>query len=166
MTHDEHTRPEVIQALRDSRLSAEMDADELVQIAPLMHLRDCTAGQVLALEGAADSHLHAVVRGALEVVKDHGTPQAERLLTVSPGELTHELGFLDGSPRYASLVAQGATRVLQLERSQLEGLVDAHPRILYKLMRAIVRAAHGSQVRQARQSNELLNYIVKQHGRY
>jgi CRP-like cAMP-binding protein len=157
---------DLLQALQASKLAAELNAEQLTLLAPLLQLQDCAAGYVLAREGEADTRMHAVVRGALQVVKDHGTPQAERLLTVNAGELTHELGFLDGAARYASLVADSDSRVLHLERGQLERLADTHPQILYKLMRAIVRAAHGVQARQSQQASELTNYIVKQHGRY
>jgi CRP-like cAMP-binding protein len=157
---------DLTEALQASKLGAELNPQQVLMLAPLLQLQDCVAGQVLAREGDADTRLHAVVQGALQVVKGHGTPQAENLLTVGAGELTHELGFLDATPRYASLVADGGSRVLQLERGQLERLVDTHPQILYKLMRAIVRAAHGAQARQSQQASELTNYIVKQHGRY
>ena len=166
MTVAKPTDIDLVQALQASKLAAEMNAEQVTLLAPLLQLQDCEAGEVLAREGAPDTRLHAVVRGALQVVKALGTAQSERLQTVNAGELTHELGVLDGAPRYASLVADAGTRVLHLERTQLERLVDTHPLILYKLMRAIVRSAHGTQARQSQQASELTNYIVKQHGRY
>ena len=59
-----------------------------------------------------------------------------------------------------------AARVLVLERSALESLIDSEPRLLYAVMRAIVRAAHALQTRLSMQASELTNYVVKQHGRY
>ena len=57
-------------------------------------------------------------------------------------------------------------RVLVLEREKLESLIDSHPRILYRVMCAIVRTVHRVQTRLSMQASELTNYIVKQHGRY
>jgi hypothetical protein len=56
--------------------------------------------------------------------------------------------------------------VLLLERVGLETLVDRAPRLLYRVMCAIVHSAHQAQTRLAVQASELTNYIVKQHGRY
>ena len=53
-----------------------------------------------------------------------------------------------------------------LEREKLESLLTARPDIVYKVMRAIIRAVHQVQRRLSMQSVELTNYIYKQHGRY
>ena len=67
---------------------------------------------------------------------------------------------------YASLVARGDTCVLGLEREKLESLLEKHPDIVYRVMRAIVRAVHQIQAQLSMQSVELTNYISKLHGRY
>ena len=67
---------------------------------------------------------------------------------------------------FASLIARGATFVIALERAALEGLVESHPWVVYRVMHAIVRTVHEVQRRLSVQSIELSNYIYKQHGRY
>jgi len=67
--------------------------------------------------------------------------------------------------RYASLVAMDSTRVLGLEREKLESMLAADPLLVYRVMRAIVRAVHQIQRQLYMQQNELTNYIYKQHGR-
>ena len=124
------------------------------------------AQQVLAREGDADNRLYAVVQGSLVIVKHAGTPDETTLVTLGVGDFAHELGFLDGAPRYASLMAAAPGQVLVLEREGLESLIDSHPRILYGVMCAIVRTVHRVQTRLSMQASELTNYIVKQHGRY
>ena len=47
-----------------------------------------------------------------------------------------------------------------------ESLLDGHPHIVYRIMRAIVRRVHQAQQRLSAQAVELNNYIYKQHGRY
>ena len=93
-------------------------------------------------------------------------PDETLVVTLNAGDFAHELGFLDGAERYASLLAATAGQVLVLEREKLESLIDNHPRILYAVMCAIVRTVHRVQTRLAMQASELTNYIVKQHGRY
>jgi CRP-like cAMP-binding protein len=88
------------------------------------------------------------------------------LNAIRPGDVVGELSFLDGATRYASLVALSETRVLGLSRSALEGLLDTHPKVVYHVMRAIVRVVHEIQRRLSMQTAELTNYLYKTHGRY
>ena len=88
------------------------------------------------------------------------------LHTLVPGDLAGELSFIDDTERYASLQAEGPTRVMSLRRPALESLLKSDPEIVYRTMRAIIRTAHAIQRRLSSQSVELANYIYKQHGRY
>jgi CRP/FNR family cyclic AMP-dependent transcriptional regulator len=160
------TDPTTADALRSTRLAAELSDDELRLLAGLATLRDLKQGEVLADEGAVDNHLYAILSGTLGVVKSHGTPGEVTINTLSAGDFMNEMGFMDGSEAYASKVALGATRVLALEREKLESLIDAHPRIVYRVMRSIIRGVHEIQRRLSMQQAELSNYIYKQHGRY
>jgi CRP/FNR family transcriptional regulator, cyclic AMP receptor protein len=157
---------ELLHAVEASPLAQGLSRAEAQVLAGLVTLLPCKAGQLLAEEGSVDNRLYVVVDGALEIVKHLGTPDETLLATLRPGDFAHELGFLDGSARYASMRAAGATRLLVLERERLESLIDTHPRILYRVMCAIVRTVHRVQTRLSMQANELTNYIVKQHGRY
>jgi CRP-like cAMP-binding protein len=156
----------VIEALRGTRLAAELDAEQCAVLAKLITLRDLKDHEVLVHEGVAANHLYVVVKGTLGVVKNAGTADQILLHSLGAGELAGELGFLDGTERFASLLALGDVRVLSLEREQLETLIDTHPRVLYRVMRSIIRTVHLVQRRLSMQATELSNYIFKQHGRY
>lgn len=155
-----------IETVRGSRLARELTADEAAVLAGVLQIVSVPAQTVLAAEGAADNHLYEVVSGTLGVVKRQGGEDAVQIATLHVGDFAHELGFLDGTARYAALVATADAQVLTLSRESLESLVDAHPRLMFKLMCNIVRTVHGVQTRLAMQASELTNYIVKQNGRY
>ena len=153
-------------ALRASKLAAELSDDECRVLADLVALRDLKQGEVLGHEGAVDNHLYVVLGGTLGVVKSLGTANEVTINTLAAGDFVGEMGFMDGSEAYASKVALGETRVLGLEREKLESLLDTHPRVVYRVMRAIIRVVHQIQRRLSMQQAELSNYIYKQHGRY
>ena len=158
--------PALYEAVRTCPLSKELTAEQVGILAALMKLQSYQPGQLLAPEGSTDNHLYVVVEGSLSVLKSAGTPDEALLNTLSVGDFAHELGFLDGAARYASLVAGTAAKVLLLERQQLESLITSDPLVLYRVMGAIVRTVHRIQTRLSMQASELTNYIVKQHGRY
>ena len=153
-------------AVRASPLAAGLSQQQVEVLAGIVERETFAAGEVLAREGTVDDRLVVVVDGTLDVVRHRGTPQETVLATLRSGDLAHELGFLDGTPRYATLVATSPACVLLLERGRLETLIDREPRTLYAVMRAIVRATHALQTRLSMQAMELTNYVVKQHGRY
>jgi ribosome-associated toxin RatA of RatAB toxin-antitoxin module/CRP-like cAMP-binding protein len=155
-----------LEAVSASPLARFLSPAQVAVLAGVLRAAHYPAHAVLAPEGASDHHLYVVVSGALAVVKHHGQPEETLLTQLGPGEMAHELGFLDGSERYASLVAQRDTQVLVLTRDALESLIDVQPRLLYGVMRSIALTVHRTQTRLALQADELTNYIVKQHGRY
>ena len=154
------------QALKGSRLGPELSDEQLDVLGCLVAFRDLASGEVLVAEGTSDNHLYVVLHGALGVVRNAGKPDAVTLFTLTTGDFIGELSFIDATPHYASVVALGPARVLGLEREKLESLLDSHPQVVYRVMRAIVRTTHQIQRRLSMQSMELANYIYKQHGRY
>jgi CRP-like cAMP-binding protein len=156
----------ILEGLGKSRLAVELNDDERRILADAMTLRDLKHGEVLVQEGSADDHLYVVVSGVLGVVKGAGQEEEVTLNAIRPGDVVGELSFLDGATRYASLVALSDTRVLGLSRDDLEGLLETRPKVVYHVMRAIVRVVHEIQRRLSMQTAELTNYLYKTHGRY
>ena len=155
-----------LQALRASRLAADLSEDECRVLSDLVDVRDLADGEVLVREGTADNRLHVIASGTLGIVKNADTDARATVATLDAGELAGELGFIDGALRQSSLVSKGSTRVLSLERERLESLLTTNPVIVYHVMRAIIRTVHAIQRRLSLQAVELSNYVYKQHGRY
>jgi CRP/FNR family transcriptional regulator, cyclic AMP receptor protein len=153
-------------ALKGSLLGPELTEEQIRLLAPHIAFRELADGEILVHEGTSDNHLYVLVRGALAVERNAGKPDAITLFALGPGDLVGELSFIDATPHYASLVAEGPTLVFGLERERLESLLGSCPQLVYRVMRAIVRTAHQIQRRLSMQSVELTNYIYKQHGRY
>ena len=160
------TDPTLLDALRKSRLAAELTDQQCHKLATVMTVHDLNDGDVLVHEGAPDNHLYVIAGGVLAVVRGANRPDRVTLNTLAAGELAGELSWLDGAERFASLVASGPTRVLGLEREKLEALIATDGELVYRVMRAIVRVVHAIQRRLWMQQSELTNYIYKQHGRY
>ena len=160
------TEAAVLEGLSKSKLAVELNDEERRILAEAMAMRDLKHGEVLVQEGSADDHLYVVVSGVLGVVKGAGGEGEVTLNAIRPGDVVGELSFLDGATRYASLVALSDTRVLGLSRDDLEALLDTRPKVVYHVMRAIVRVVHEIQRRLSMQTAELTNYLYKTHGRY
>lgn len=153
-------------ALRASRLAAELDDAQCRVLAGLITMRELADGEVLVHEGTSHMQLYVLLAGSLAVVRGAGSAEEVGLFLLSTDDMVGELSFLDDNVHYASTVSRGASLVFGLERKQLEALLDTAPHIVYRIMRAIVRRVHQNQHRLSAQLSELTNYIYKQHGRY
>jgi len=160
------TNAAILEGLSNSKLAAEMTAEQRKALAAVMTSRELAQGEVLVREGETDDHLYVVASGMLGVVKAAGTDNEMMLNSIRPSHVVGELSFLDGATRYASLVALSSTSVLGLSRGDLEGLLAKDPQLVYLVMRAIVRVVHDIQRRLSMQTAELTNYLYKTHGRY
>ena len=153
--------------LRASVLSSELGDEECKLLSELITVSDLVDGEILVAEGEHDNHIHVIVEGALAVAKQSKADgNWVNLHVLTQGDLAGELAFMDNNAHYAALRANGSTRVFSLERQKLESLIESHPWVVYRVMRAIFRVVHGILNRLAIQTNELTNYIYKQHGRY
>jgi len=152
--------------VRNSPLGVELDDEQSAVLSKLVIIRTLKDGEILIREGAADSDLFVVVSGSVAVTRDTGNADWIVLHVLRPRDLAGELGFLDGMEHSATLRAIGSAEVYSLRRDRLEELLATHPRIVYLVMRAVVREVHAILRRMNVQYVELTNYITKQHGRY
>jgi len=152
--------------LLNSSLGTELSEDEAGVLNDLMSLRELADGEFLITEGTHDNSLHVLLEGKLEVVKRTGAGEIASLAVLREGDLAGELSFIDGELHTVGLRALCDTRVLSLPREEFEGIVDANPQLVYKLMRAVARSAHRIVHQMNHEFIELNNYIFKQHGRY
>ena len=157
---------DIAKMITHSRLGKELSDSEVEVLSKLMHERELADGEFLFEDGMSDDSLHVILAGKVEVVKRTGDDNFASLAVLRDGELAGELSFIDGAAHTVGLRALCETRVLSLGREAFEGIVDANPQLVYKVMRAVARSAHRIVHRMNTEFVELSNYIFKQHGRY
>lgn len=157
-----HAATQVLQAFFDTELSQE-EADTLGGIMTPRKLKD---EEFLITEGESDDTLYLLLEGKLEVVKRTGAGETSSLGVLREGSLAGELSFVDGESHTVGLRALCDSQVLQLRREDFESVIDSNPRLVYKVMRAVVLSAHRIVHKMNSDFVELSNYIFKQHGRY
>lgn len=149
-----------------SPLGADLTPEECKILSAAMRHRELSDGEVLFREADTDDTLYILDDGRLEVTRDVGGGDHVTLHILKAGDLAGEMAFVDGEPHSATLRSLGRSRVLWLRRGDFEQLIDGHPRLVYKVMRAIIRSVHGTLARMNLQYVEMANYIHHSHGRY
>ena len=144
----------------------ELKEEECGRLAGIASIVTLKKDQVLIEQGKTDDSLYILLTGRLKVNRNTGAGKQVTLACIREGEMAGEMGFLDGLEHSASLQADETTDVLRIQRKHLEGLLETHPKIVYKVMRSIAREVHEITKRMNRQYVEMSNYINHQHGRY
>ncbi|MCG6863778.1 MAG: Crp/Fnr family transcriptional regulator [Chromatiaceae bacterium] len=144
----------------------EIAEDECERLAEIVTVRRLEKGDVLIEQGKKDNSLYILITGRLQVNRSTGGNKQVTLACIREGEMAGEMGFLDDSEHSATLMADDTSQILQINRKDLEGLLDEHPQTVYKLMRAIAREVHKITQRMNMQFVEMSNYIHHQQGRY
>lgn len=152
-------------ALSQSILGAELDAGELAALAGAMGVAATRKGDYLVREGEARRTLFVLADGRLSVCA-HGDEGEQVIYQLRVGEVAGTRAFLDSSARKAGLRAEADSTVLTLEPADFERLVESHPWVVYKVMRALFRVTHANLMRMNLESAELRNYMMKTGGRY
>ncbi|QGU32750.1 Crp/Fnr family transcriptional regulator [Thermochromatium tepidum] len=153
------------QALAGSSLGGELDADECRVLAERMGVISLQAGETLVDEDEDRRTLFVLTRGRLCVCKRVGEIE-ETVYQMRPGECAGTRAFIDGTRRRAALRAEEPVTVLTLEPEDFDTLVETHPRLVFKVMRAIFRITHSNLMRMNLESAEMRNYLLKTGGRY
>ena len=144
----------------------DLSDEECDWLAEIVTMRRLEKGDILIEQGKKDDSLYVLITGRLQVNRSTGGAGHVTLACIREGEMAGEMGFLDDSEHSATLQADDTSEILQINRTDLEGLLDEHPRTVYKLMRAIAREVHQITQRMNMQFVEMSNYIYHQKGRY
>jgi CRP-like cAMP-binding protein len=151
--------------LRRSVLGTELDEAEAQVLAGRMGMVTLHDGETLVCEGETRRTLVLLAEGRIAVGRRVG-PSEETVHEMRAGECAGTRAFVDGSQRKAALRSIGDSTVLTLEPEAFETLLDTHPRIVYKVMRAIFRITHTNLMRANVEGTELRNYMTRSSGRY
>ena len=146
-------------------VGVELTEQECEVLAGIMGTRKLHNNELLIKEGESDNTLFILTDGKLAVT---GNVLGNEIVvyTMKIGECAGTRAFVDRTPRKATLRSVGDSTVYTLKPDDFESLLESHPVIVYKVMRALFRITHTNLMRMNQESQELANYITKTRGRY
>lgn len=159
----------ILQTLNNSNLTEELRDAEIETLGRLFEVREFKKGASLLRPGEEQlkNSLIVLASGEVEATATLGGEQAT-LHLLQPGDLAGIITFAGGNVAQisATVVAKTDCKVLLLERSKFEALLNSQPAIVYYVMRGIVRHVHGIVRRMNTETVEMSNYIYKTKGRF
>jgi CRP-like cAMP-binding protein len=136
-------------ALRRVSLLSGLSLERLQAVERIATEAEYLKGEVIVREGEPGDELYLLVEGAVDVVKDAGTPAEARVNTLGAGGYFGEMAVLDGSPRSATVLAASDARVLVLAGARLRELVHEMPDLAFDLLRVLAERIRRAEERLA-----------------
>jgi CRP-like cAMP-binding protein len=112
---------------------ADLHEADLAVVLQYTQARMYAAGDFAVRQGEVDRSFFVISRGSFEVlVRSNDGPRRVRVL--EPGDLFGEVGFFDGLPRSADVVALEEAEALVLTQAAFQRLRLTHPRLALRFV--------------------------------
>jgi CRP-like cAMP-binding protein len=118
-------------------LFAGLSAAELLAVVHGLALRTFEPGDILVTEGEPGRSLFVLTSGRARVFVRSRDGHAVEVAGLDEGDFFGEIAALSGAPRGATVTAAEACEVLELDKSTLDAIALAHPRV-----RAMIEATY------------------------
>lgn len=122
--------------LKQVSLFKGLDDLQLAGILMLGQVREVQEGQLIFEEQAAGDRFYVIYEGAVRISKMLANVGEEALSILRPGDFFGEISFFDELPRSASAVANGPTKLLEIENSKLRAHFEQHPDVALRFLTA------------------------------
>jgi Pyruvate phosphate dikinase, AMP/ATP-binding domain/Cyclic nucleotide-binding domain len=123
-----------VEVVRSVRLFADLDRDEVVQIARLFKERRFPKGETVIKEGSGGAAFYVIESGEVTVTIG-GDPRA----TLGPGDYFGEIALIDEGARIATVTASDELVCYGLTLWELRPLVEANGVIGWKLLQTLAK---------------------------
>ena len=123
-----------VQALKVAPLFDGLSRKELTQLARVSEDLEVEPGKVLCKEGETGQEFFVIVDGKVKV-----TRKGRRVATRGGGHFVGEIALLEDVPRTATVTAETPVRLFVLTRRDFRHLLDEHPGVERKVLRALAR---------------------------
>lgn len=152
--------------IQHSELVSDLTPEQCVELSAITSVQLVKNGEPLIQQGDTDEALHIIAKGILAAERRTAGGDTITLHILKVGDLAGAMGFVDGTEHSATLRALGDTTVISLARRDLESVLESSPKLVYGVMRGVIRSVHRILREMNLQYVELTNYITKTHGRY
>ncbi|MDA8082647.1 MAG: cyclic nucleotide-binding domain-containing protein [Nitrospiraceae bacterium] len=109
-----------------------MPEEELVPLLASLETRVYPSGEHAIEEGDSGDTMYLIKSGTARVVA-HILGREVELAVLGEGDLFGEVAFLTGRPRTASVIASGPLEVYELNRFDVERMIDRNPAIMSRI---------------------------------
>lgn len=128
------TRDEIADAISGMALFADLTTPQLMGVASRFEEAFFPEGARILRQGLTGSSFFVILDGEAAVVVD-----GQQRATLARGEFFGEVSILLGEPPTADVVAVRPLRCIALPGAAIEGFLQEHPRVMFRMLQAMAR---------------------------
>lgn len=125
--------------LRQVPLFSNMDDNDLLHLAHVVHRKSVPKGHVLFREGDPGDEFLVVVEGSIKVEINSEDGKELTLAILRPYQFVGELALLDDFPRSATVVTLEDCKFLVISKADFHRTVESYPRMCLPILRTLSR---------------------------
>lgn len=129
-----------LEVLRRIPLFAQLNQEDLTQVAAMTQERSYERGDLILLEGDLGGALHYVHSGLVKVFKTSPSGKEQVLRMISTGHTFNDVPALDGGPNPASAAAMERSSVYVIRRADLRTLIMTRPEVAEAVVHSLTGA--------------------------
>ncbi|MFH1074194.1 MAG: cyclic nucleotide-binding domain-containing protein [Candidatus Firestonebacteria bacterium] len=126
-------KSEIVKILEKVPIFSDLNLVELNKIEIITHEREYMDGEQVFHEKEPGAGMYIIRSGNIRLLKKTDAREIE-LTTMKPGDFFGEIALLDESPRSATAIAAGKTRILGFYRPDFLELLKRDPRLGSKVL--------------------------------
>ena len=135
---------EKMMLIRQVPIFAEIDADDLEELAQVVEERRIEPGKHLFNEGDVGDAVYLIIKGTLQVFTGGTGDRPERILSEQgAGACIGEMAVLDSAPRSATVRALERTRALRVPGEGFKRVMSERPEMSEAIVAELVRRMRG-----------------------
>lgn len=151
------------QLISDSILGEDLTRSECETLSEIVRHRKLAQDEVLFEPGTIDHTLYILIDGKLDINKVIGENKTININVLKQGAMIGELSFLDGNAHSMQLKARKPSEVIMMSRVDFEGLLLSHPKLVFDVMRSILRFSHHLQRKMMEENIEMKKLVQFQY---
>lgn len=128
-----------ISLIRQAGIFADLEDDELKQIAEICKEQQFKFGQYIFKEGEPGNRLFIIAAGEVRISRQVPGSGEEALTVLKKGACFGEMSVFDRSERSTDAIANTDCTLLTITRSDFEMLLDFNRDLAYKILWSVVR---------------------------
>lgn len=149
--------------ISESLLGADLSFEECIALSEIVKYRSLELDEVLFEPDTTDGNLYLVTEGKLEILKVVNNNSTVSINVVKAGTMIGELSFLDGAAHTMRVKSRMKSQVLCLSRIDFEALLDTHPKVVFNVLRSILRFSHKLQRKMVQENLEMQRMVKNEY---
>ena len=145
--------------LKEQPFLSDLTDGELALIATVTKKETFKHGQTIFKTSDPGEALYIIRSGEVKACMAATDGELFTLTILREGDIFGAMSFIDAKPRSATIIAISDVDTYVIDRSDAEKIANDNPRILYKLMRNIIRTVHDVVHAMNARHIEMINYM-------